>query len=621
MARIDRVLAVLACVPGFAPAVWAAAPSDYVVQAQAAVQASPPKITLSWINLPGGAGYSINRRTWNSAKGFTHVASNLPATADTWTDSNVLPGSAYEYQIIRAAGTDPKKNPTSYGYVAAAINLPLVDRRGTAVLLVDKTQAGPLSAELARFQADLASDGWNVIRHDVPRSTCTFGTEWKGAAGSNGDADGSVIKAIKTQVKADVASDPGVSHVLVIGHVPVPYAGKLAPDGHGQHIGAWPADAYYGNLAGNWTDRSVNAPYHMQSGGDNNANVIGDGRFDQSTIPGSGVQLAVGRVDLSNMPAFAPLTETDLLRRYLAKDHAWRTGQWAVPSKCLVDADTFGDLGPGWGAPGACGWRISSVVGIGNVEKGDWLATLPTESRLFAYGCGWGTYKKDGWDCAGVANTADFAGKKSLAVFTMLFGSYFIDWNRRDDLLRAVLANDGYGLTCLAAGRPNVVMHRMALGASIGDCWRLTQESTADRYPELGGEPRGVHLGLMGDPTLRAHPIVPPGAPVAVTGRDVVLSWAASPTPGVVGYHIYRAASPGGPFVRRSGVPASAGNPSGAPVTGTTWTDAGVAPGAYTYLVKAVKSETTPGGTYYNTSLGAAADVKVGKARISAIRP
>jgi len=50
----------------------------------------------------------------------------------------------------------------------------------------------------------------------------------------------------------------------------------------------------------------------------------GDGKFDQDTIPGP-VQLAVGRVDLSRMPAFEA-DETTLLRQYLNRNHAWRHG-------------------------------------------------------------------------------------------------------------------------------------------------------------------------------------------------------------------------------------------------------------------------------------------------------
>ena len=110
---------------------------------------------------------------------------------------------------------------------------------------------------------------------------------------------------------------------------------------------------------------------------------------------------------------------------------------------------------------------------------------------------------------------------------------------------------------------------------------------------------------------------MPPGTPTAESGPNVVLHWTASPTAGVIGYHVYRAGSANGPFVRVSGVPANTDNPSGTPVTDTTWTDKDVADGTYSYLIKAVKLERTPGGTYYNTSVGAALNVTVGKAGVA----
>lgn len=52
-------------------------------------------------------------------------------------------------------------------------------------------------------------------------------------------------------------------------------------------------------------------------------NVPGDGKFDQTFIP-STIELEVGRVDLSDLPAFLPKTERDLLRQYLDKNHNFR---------------------------------------------------------------------------------------------------------------------------------------------------------------------------------------------------------------------------------------------------------------------------------------------------------
>src|SRR5207253_1848922 len=110
-------------------------------------------------------------------------------------------------------------------------------------------------------------------------------------------------------------------------HVPVPYSGKINPDGHSDHVGAWPADVYYGDIDGNWTDTTVDFTQSTRPPSDAADNLRltnrpGDGKFDQDQIP-SAVELEVGRVDLANMPgddywgvdAVIP-SETELLRRY-----------------------------------------------------------------------------------------------------------------------------------------------------------------------------------------------------------------------------------------------------------------------------------------------------------------
>ncbi|MEI8198237.1 MAG: hypothetical protein WCI73_20280, partial [Phycisphaerae bacterium] len=59
-------------------------------------------------------------------------------------------------------------------------------------------------------------------------------------------------------------------------------------------------------------------------------------------------------------------------------------------------------------------------------------------------------------------------------------------------------------------------------------------------------------------------------------------------------------------------------NPAGSPVTGVTWTQKDVPVGTYTYMIKAVKLEHTPGGTYYNNSLGTTVTVTVTPAPMTA---
>src|SRR6185436_3494357 len=104
--------------------------------------------------------------------------------------------------------------------------------------------------------------------------------------------------------------DPAnVQAVFLFGHVPVLQSGNLNYDGHLAR--PMPADAYYGDVDGDWS---------------------GSPDF----IP-SDVELMVGRVDLFNMPGAGAAipwpNETELLRRYLNKDHDWRNKLINVPRR------------------------------------------------------------------------------------------------------------------------------------------------------------------------------------------------------------------------------------------------------------------------------------------------
>jgi hypothetical protein len=117
---------------------------------------------------------------------------------------------------------------------------------------------------------------------------------------------------------------------------------------------------------------------------------------------------------------------------------------------------------------------------------------------------------------------------------------------------------------------------------------------------------RAVYIALMGDPTLRMDPVSPPGALNAVAaGGGVTLNWRGS-ADAVVGYHVYRSASPNGPFARLTGSPAIE----------NTFTDTTAAPDTHTYMVRAVALQTTPSGSYYNASQGAFATIDVPNAAL-----
>jgi hypothetical protein len=131
----------------------------------------------------------------------------------------------------------------------------------------------------------------------------------------------------------------------------------------------------------------------------------------------------------------------------------------------------------------------------------------------------------------------------------------------------------------------------MGLGETIGFSARLSEEGDYG-FVESPGLYQ-VHVALMGDPTLRMHPVVPPSALTVATNGfgGVVLNWTASPDT-VLGYHVYRAATGAGPFTRLNADV----------VTGTSYADPLVS--SNVYMVRAVKLEVSASGSYYNASQG-----------------
>lgn len=555
-------------------------PADAAVQVSAQVQITPPALTLSWSAHSGNVTYLLQRKfrdetTWSSPV-------SLGRNTTSYLDTNIVAGRAYEYriQIISAIGFY-----VGEGSIYAGIEVPLAEVRGTVILIVDNTYAANLVTELARLQQDLVGDGWKVLRHDVPR----MAVEPANLSPSAGAARSNEVARIKTLIAADYHADPAnTKAVFLFGHVPVPYSGDLNPDAHPDHRGAWPADGYYGEMDGIWTDSTVD---RATASDPRNRNVPGDGKFDQTAWASpSGffrleVELPVGRVDLANLPAFS-MNEQELLRQYLNKDHDFRHRGFTADRLGLID-DHLGYFGGE--TPAVTGWQnFAPCFSAAGTAAGDWLTTLSTQSYLWGYGCGGGTYAS----CAGVATTAQLAVNDPRVVFTMLFGSYFGDWDSPNNLLRATLATPTFTLTSAWAARPHWHFHHMALGETIGFSTRLSQNNDGTLYSS-GGYNRSVHIALMGDPTLRMHIVAPPSA-LVVQSNDaggVELKWSPSPE-AVAGYHVYRAPTTAGPFVRVNSTL----------INRTNYTDPVLA--RCVYMVRAVKLEQSASGSYFNASQG-----------------
>lgn len=541
-------------------------PRLYTVEVSANIQRSPATIHLRWPADSYAVSYSVSRKAPGSTT-WTLIA-NLPGTATEFIDSAISLGAAYEYGILKQTSV----GYAGSGYIYTGIDAPFVEFRGTVILIVDSTWASHLAPELHRLQMDLVGDGWSVLRYDVARTT--------------------PVPSVKSIIQSAAAqSGPGDIALFLFGHVPVPYSGDFAADSHDNHRGAWPADVYYGDLDGVWTDITVNRTTAEKWW---NHNVPGDGKFDQSNIP-SDVDIMVGRVDLFHMTCFANKTpsrdELTLLRQYLNKDHRFRHGQLPLPRRGLIIDNFGGDKE----ALASTGWRnFGPLFGHETTVEATWgnfFPTLQNEGFLWSYGTGGGGY----YTCAGVGSSDDFAIYDIKTVFTFFFGSYFGDWDNESNFLRAPLGSTTYTLTSAYGGRPHWFVHHMALGYPIGYSTRITQNNygPGEYEPENYGV-REVHTALHGDPTLRLHPVIPPSNLTISGGSGMNLSWTASPDTAIQGYLVYRSDNDFGPYTRISGTHL---------VTGTSFNDPqGTA--ATVYMVRAVKLESSASGTYYNPSQG-----------------
>lgn len=569
---------------------------DLAVQLSATVQVAPPKITLNWKPIEWGPPLftKIYRKAKTATSWGTYLYS-LPysASVTNYTDNTVVVDSAYEYKVIiggfitTSCISGFSTQTVSSGYIYAGLKAPAIHNRGTLILLVEDNLSNLCSSEINTLMDDIRGDGWQILRHDFPTSASDV--------------------SIKTAIVNDYTSNSNVKSVLILGHLAVPYSGKVKPDAHPEHEGAWPADVFYGDMDGIWTDSIINVTTGTYSA---NHNVPGDGKWDQSQIA-SKIELQVSRIDLSNMPAFSS-TEEQLVKNYLAKDHAYKMNSLTIRHRAVLnDAIANGpgtQCGEGFSANAYRNWAplISkdSITVTGYNYLIPYMAgTYPGSAGGYqwVFGAGGGSFTS----CAAIGTTSDFVGKANNTIFSMYFGSYFGDWNVQDNFLRAPLCQNPPTLTNCWVSRPIWFFHHMALGENIGYSTIITQnnkkfsidpslDTAYSAYLNLSN--LLISVALMGDLTLRTDYIQPVSNVVitSLSNNDALLNWTSSPESGVLGYYVYRADSEYGFYQRLNATM----------LTTTTFHDLSVSNGLKYYMVRPVKLQMTPSGTYYNLGIG-----------------
>lgn len=488
-----------------------------------------------------------------------------------FSDSGLSKGVSYEYGFEKYC---PKHSAWAYHNVGYSIAAD--EYRGRLLLLVDETLFDSLRNEIYLLKRNMIGDGWRVVVRNAPRSD-TFISE-------------NVVK-VKDIILDEYSSDSdSLEAIFIIGRVAIPYSGNIAIDGHQpDHLGAWPSDCFYGDIDGVWTDTSLIA---TTSATTRQFNLIGDGKFDQSYIP-SDIDLQVGRVDFSNLLVY-PQSEVELLRNYIRKNNDYRHSYRSYQDNAIID-DRFQMQTKD--AFGSSPWmNFSAIVGRENIDTGAIREILLQKRYKYAYGCNMGAYN----GCHLIGYSDEYPNAPPQAAFYGLIGSYYGDWDWQDNLLRSALASSSDIVVAYWAGRPFWHLHHLGLGETWGYSTRLTQNNQLNYESSNIWGNRLIHITLLGDPTLRAHAI---SAPTELTTainseNEIELKWKKSDD-NVEGYIVYRADSLEGKFQRISNDI----------IRVNEFVDANPKLGKNTYMVRAIRLETVPSGSYYNLSQGAFSEI------------
>jgi hypothetical protein len=521
-----------------------------------------------WTNLPSIQGRFVGESEWK-----TLADDYVPFR---WTNENFRAGQRYELMV-------------DGNYILAGMDAAPIEERGRIILLVDHTIAAALQAELEVYERDLIGDGWTVSRTNVVRHN---DKNWR--------ANTNEIVRIRNYISEVHRKDSSTRAVVLIGHVPIPYTGFFNPDGHCHR--AFPADAYYGDVDGIYTDERLfgRGTCHGDQM-ERHFNYPGDGKWDQLRVPANSqgivrMELGVGRIDFAHLPGLKGRTEIDLLKNYFRKNHAYRHKQLTFPEQVM--AGSF----PVLLTPGRVGSRMKDVHAQALKQASRWFGggtdtlveadSLRHETRAL-----WGFHGGNGMPNGIIGTNRVWHRSESMILpaqqpnlgFASFYGSWLVDWEYPDNFMRAFLASDhGLGATWFRAffvNRIELSFEPLGLGETMdrGLVRTFNQNLDSDN----------LYFSFMGDPSLRLQIIAPPEGLRENPKRRGHLQW--WPADGQTdGYFVYRSENGlNGPWARLTDEP----------LQQITFMDPEIRPAAL-YQVKSVKRTVTGSGSFINLSQG-----------------
>lgn len=521
---------------------------------------SSSSVTFSWTS-DSIVSTSIYRKKIKSDR-WSILTQNT--TSLSYTDNSISDTTEYEYKFEVNTGTTP-----AYGYIAFGINIPEKQNRGNLLLVVDSRFETALASEIKTLKKDLIGDGWHPISTYCNKDTS--------------------VKYVKAKIDSINAVYP-LNGIYLIGHIPVPYSGLIYPDGHLDHRGAWPTDLYYASDSNDWTDNTVNYPNSYRP---INSNYPNDGKFDNSEIRGE-TFCPISRIDFYNLPKVVT-NETNALKNYLSKVSSYKHGKINALDKGVID-DNLKTFNEGFSFNGHM--NFSSLFGD-SVIKTSLLSALQTNTYKWSYACGYGSDTSlSGLGSVNTLKNTDYKG-----IFSMVFGSYFGDWNTENNFMRTLLA-DGKMLTTCWAGRPNWFFHHMGLNNSIGVSSKMSIENGSNSsylnttpYEFYGNYSNGIHMQLLGDITLRLNYKTSIDSFNAsfnsITGL-VDLTWTPPQEELVTEYKIFKSNDPISNFTLLATLTPS----------DSTYSDSAIASTGNYYFISYRTLDSTNSGSYYNNSVG-----------------
>lgn len=526
----------------------------------------------------------------------------IPAGVDKWTDADVAIGTLYHYRFHQAHEGGPYSIYDDWvnAYCLAGIRVDRTQPQGRVVIVMPESIQIPLADDLAQFKQDLAAEGWIV--HTVPTPD--------GADLAGQDPRNAVHVGIRDDIRAIYNAHPGeVKQVILFGRVPVARSGSGSPlwrpDGHGI-LGANAADAWYADVDNTWTDLASLNPQGAYDLRSEWLNFPGDGRWDQInfTDDPDAFEMGWGRIDFRQPLAHrASGSELEALRSYLRKLHRYKTASDDFrPGRRGISRGGFDHNDEDFAR------EIAPLTGLANMEfitRSDWNLTAPGDADA-GYSNVHGPYffymKGD--------MAPSLSSNLSRALIWSGWQSHFGYWDYDWNMAARIGEPDSFTLawTWNALGL-RYSWHLFGMGNCLGDVMRGSinnQGYLTGLYGSRTNRPTNDYQGwlfmnILGDPTIRLFPVKPVtqlNAAFNPATNSARLVWLASPE-ATAGYHVYTANAPAGPYTRLTTEPIHPGSLDGP----LSWVDPDPLIAPIHYMVRAIRLESTGGGTYLNPSI------------------